>query len=225
MNRFFINYCVGARGDFLTQCMRDIEYDIELLKDLNNNAKLPPPLFYCVKTHGDIKDIFTGIEDFPKNYDSWKDLFDTVNSFNLIKLKIVASSIEECIDIVWFAYSKTILNNTRSRAQLSPNEIPEPTLEYIHKNMDIIMGSAFFEVALMQEFDKECQHEYDYIIKFEDLFNVEYIKDLYKKINGRNMDYSRSKAIEKNIEMQYRLSKSEFYPIFKEKLSIIHTLF
>ena len=30
---------------------------------------------------------------------------------------------------------------------------------------------------------------------------------------------------EKNIEMQCRLSKSEFYPIFKEKLSIIHTLF
>jgi len=29
------------------------------------------------------------------------------------------------------------------------------------------------------------------------------------------MDYARFKAIEKNIAMQYRLSKSEFYPIFK----------
>lgn len=223
MNRFFINYSVGARGDFLTNCLRDVEYDVELVKDLKNNAKMPPPLSYCVKTHGDIKDIFTEIKDFPKNYNSWRNLFDTVNSFNLIKLKIVTSSIEECIDTVWFAYTKTILNNTRLIPKLSPNDIPKPTLEYIHENMDIIMGSAFFEVALVQELDKECQHEYDYIIKFEDLFNVEYIRDLYKKINGRNMDYSRSKAIEKNIEMQCRLSKSEFYPMFKDKLSTIYS--
>jgi len=91
--------------------------------------------------------------------------------------------------------------------------------------MDNIIGSAFFEVASVQELDKDVQHEYDYIIKFKDLFDVEYIKDLYKKINGRDMDYARGKAIEKNIEMQYRLSKSEFYPMFKDKLSIIHTLF
>ena len=129
MNRFFINYSVGARGDFLTNCLRDVEYDIELVKDLKNNAKMPPPLSYCVKTHGDIKDIFTEIKDFPKNYDSLRDLFDTVNSFNLIKLKIVTSSIEECIDTVWFAYTKTILNNTRLIPKLSPNVIPEPTLE------------------------------------------------------------------------------------------------
>ncbi len=173
------------------------------------------------------------IVDHPKNLDEpiqklsniTRDLFDTVNSFNLIKLKIVATSIEECIDTVWFAYSKTLLNNNRFSVKLSPNEIPTPTVEYIYENMDTIIGSAFFEVASVQELDKDVQHEYDYIIKFKDLFDVEYIKDLYKKINGRDMDYARSKAIEKNIEMQYRLSKSEFYPMFKDKLSIIHTLF
>lgn len=226
MNRFFINYCVGSRGDFLTNCLRDVEYDWELLVDLENTPKMPPPLSYCVKTHGIIEDpVFTTIEDFPKNFGSWEDFFVTANSFNLIKLKIVATSIEECIDTVWFAYSKTLLNNNRFSVKLSPNEIPTPTVEYIYENMDNIIGSAFFEVASVQELDKDVQHEYDYIIKFKDLFDVEYIKDLYKKINGRDMDYARGKAIEKNIEMQYRLSKSEFYPMFKDKLSIIHTLF
>lgn len=226
MNRFFINYCVGSRGDFLTNSLRDVEYDWELLVDLENTPKMPPPLSYCVKTHGIIEDpVFTTIEGFPKNFDSWKDFFVTANSFNLIKLKIVATSVEECIDTVWFAYSKTLLNNNRLSVKLSLDEIPAPTIEYIYENMDNIISSAFFEVASVQELDKDFQHEYDYIIKFEDLFNAEYIRDLYKKINGRDMDYARVKAIEKNIAMQYRLSKSEFYPIFKDKLSIIRALF
>lgn len=226
MNRFFINYCVGGRGDFLTNSLRDVEYDWELLVDLENTPKMPPPLSYCVKTHGIIEDpVFTTIEGFPKNFDSWKDFFVTANSFNLIKLKIVATSIEECIDTVWFAYSKTLLNNNRLSVKLSLDEIPKPTVEYIYENMDNIISSAFFEVASVQKLDKDFQHEYDYIIKFEDLFNAEYIRDLYKKINGRDMDYARVKAIEKNIAMQYRLSKSEFYPIFKDKLSIIRALF
>jgi hypothetical protein len=67
----------------------------------------------------------------------------------------------------------------------------------------------------VQNMDKEFQHEYDYIVQFEDLFDIKYIKDLYKKINGRSMDYARVKAIEKNIAMQYRLSKSEFFSILK----------
>jgi hypothetical protein len=226
MNRFFINYCVGSRGDFLTNSLRDVEYDWELLVDLENTPKMPPPLSYCVKTHGIIEDpVFTTIEGFPKNFESWKDFFVTANSFNLIKLKIVATSIEECIDTVWFAYSKTLLNNNRLSVKLSLDDIPSPTLEYVYKNMDNIISNAFFEVASVQELDKDFQHEYDYIIKFEDLFNAEYIRDLYKKINGRDMDYERVKAIEKNIAMQYRLSKSEFYPIFKDKLSIIRALF
>ena len=54
MNRFFINFCSGARGDFLTNCLRDVEYDWTLLRLLETNAKLSTPISYCVKIHNNI---------------------------------------------------------------------------------------------------------------------------------------------------------------------------
>jgi hypothetical protein len=216
MNRFFINFCSGARGDFLTQCLYDIEYDWDLLKLLQTQAKLPTPISYCAKIHSKIQEnIVTSIENFPKKFDTWQELFDSVNDYNLIKLKIVAESFEECLDVVWFSYSKVILNELGNISNLPINEILNPDINLITRLRDNIVMAAIDVVPVEQDLDKEFQHEYDYIIKFEDLFNAEYIRDLYKKINGRSMDYARFKAIEKNIAMQYRLSKSEFFPILK----------
>jgi hypothetical protein len=222
MNRFFINFCSGARGDFLTNCLHDVESDWGLLINLRNGSKMPPPISYCVKTHGTFDhSIFTDIEYFPKKFDSWKELFKTVNDYKLIKLKIVAETFEERLDTVWFSHSKVILNDRGSRPRLSQKEIPDPTIELINQLGNFFVLAAKDVVPLIQNLDKEFQYEYDYIIKFEDLFNAEYIKDLYKKINGRDMDYARFKAIEKNIAMQYRISKSEFYPILKQRYNEI----
>ena len=216
MNRFFVNYFIGARGDFLIKCLYDVEYDWPLLKSLKTNAKISPPIEYSVKIHGEIdREVITAIENFPKKFDSWKQLFDIVNFHKLIKIKIVATTLEEQIDLVWLAYSKVILNNNAFIDNLAPIDIPLPTIEIINEGLDWLVANAFIKVPLVQSLDSEFQHEYDYIIKFEDLFNAEYIRDLYKKINGRSMDYARFKAIEKNIAMQYRLSKSEFFPILK----------
>lgn len=216
MNRFFINYCSGARGDFLTQCLYDVEYDWNLLHLLKTQAKLPAPISYCVKIHSKFDEyIITSIENFPKEFNSWKELFETVNDYKLIKLKIVAESFEERLDVVWFAHSKVILNDLGHISKLSPNEVLNPDINLIKKLRDDLVISTINNIPTEQNRDKEFLHEYDYIIKFEDLFNAEYIKDLYKKINGRSMDYARFKAIEKNIAVQYRLSKSEFYPMLK----------
>lgn len=216
MNRFFVNYFIGARGDFLLNCLYDVVYDWSLLKSLNANAKISPPIKYSAKIHGEIdREIITGIENFPKQFDSWQDLFDTANSHKLIKIKIVANSIEEQIDVAWLAYSKVILNNVQLVENMAPKDIPIPTTEIINEGLDWLVANAFKKIPLVQSLDNEFQHEYDYIVKFEDLFNAEYIRDLYMKINGRKMDYARFNAIEKNIAMQYRLSKSEFYPIVK----------
>jgi hypothetical protein len=216
MNRFFINYCAGARGDFLTQCLRDVEYDWVLLRQLKTNAKLPAPISYCVKIHGKFNEcVITSIENFPKEFNSWQELFFTVNDFKLIKLKIVAESFEERLDVVWFLFSKVILNELGHISELSQDEILNPDINLIKKIRDDLVMSTIYQIPDGQDSDKEFQHEYDYIIKFEDLFDAEYIKDLYKKINGRDMDYARFKAIEKNIAMQYRLSKSEFFPMLK----------
>jgi hypothetical protein len=220
MNRFFVNYFIGARGDFLMRCLYDIEYDWHLIHNLTDNAKISPPVEYSAKIHGEIdSEIITAIENFPKLFYSWKELFDAVNSYNLIKIKIVANTIEEQIDLAWLAYSKVILNNTR--VNMTPAEIPLPTTEIINEGLDWLIANAFTKIPLVQSLDSEFQHEYDYIVKFDDLFNAEYIRDLYKKINGRNMDYARFKAIKKNIAMQYRFSKSEFYPILKQRYNEI----
>ena len=216
MNRFFVNYSVGARGDFLTNCLRDVEYNTELLVNLKNYPKMPPPVTYCVKIHSKIEEnIVTSIENFPKKFDTWQELFNSVNDYNLVKLKIVAESFEERLDVVWFSYSKVILNELEHISKLSTDEIINPDIDLIKKLRDNIVIPAIDRLPVDQDLDKEFQHEYDYIIRFEDLFNAEYIRELYKKFNGRSMDYARFKAIEKNIAMQYRLSKSEFFPILK----------
>jgi hypothetical protein len=216
MNRFFINYCSGARGDFLTQCLYDVEYDWNLLQSLKTQAKLPCPVEYCVKIHNKIEEnVVTNIENFPKKFNSWQQLFDTVNEYKLIKLKIVAETFEERLDVLWFSYSKVTLNSLGNSCELTPNEILSPDINLIKKLRDHLVMGTHNNIPIDQDLDKEFQHEYDYIIKFEDLFNAEYIKDLYEKINSRTMDYARFKAIEKNIAMQYRLSKSEFYPMLK----------
>lgn len=214
MNRFFINYFIGARGDFLANCLYDVEYDWALLRCLQTNAKISPPIEYSVKIHGEIdRGVITAIENFPKEFDSWKELFDAVNSHNLIKIKIVANTTEEQVDLVWLAYSKVILNNAQLVENLTQDDIPTPTIDIINEGLDWLVANAFIKVPLIQSLDSEFQHEYDYIVNFKDLFDAEYIRELYKKINGRNMDNARFKAIQKNIAMQYRISKSEFYPI------------
>jgi hypothetical protein len=119
------------------------------------------------------------------------------------------------------AYSKVILNNSQLIENMTPAEIPLPTTEIINEGLDWLVANAFTKIPLVQSLDSEFQHEYDYIVKFDDLFNAEYIRDLYKKINGRNMDNARFKAINKNIAMQYRFSKSEFYPILKQRYDAI----
>lgn len=215
MNRFFINYFIGGRGDFLIKCLYDVNYDWSLLHSLKTNAKISPPIEYSVKIHGEIdREVITGIDNFPKKFNSWRELFDTVNAYNLIKIKIVANTPEEQLDMVWLAYSKVTLNNTEHIENMTLAEIPIPTIDIINEGKEWLTKNAFIKVPLIQSLDKEVEHEYDHIINFKDLFDAEYIRDLYKKINGRSMDYARFRAIEKNIAMQYRLSKSEFYQYF-----------
>jgi hypothetical protein len=177
---------------------------------------VPAPIEYSVKIHGNFDtDIITAIEDFPKKAKSLAELFDTVNRYQLVKIKIVAESFEERIDVLWFALSKTVLNDAVLVPHLTIEEIPIPTQDILYANNDYMLHGVNVHIPRVQNMDKEFQHEYDYIVQFEDLFDIKYIKDLYKKINGRSMDYARVKAIEKNIAMQYRLSKSEFFSILK----------
>jgi hypothetical protein len=218
MNQFFVNYYIGARGDFLIRCLFNGVSDFDLLKALSIFSKMPTPVDYSVKTHGDINaNNITEIQDFPKKSKSWAELFDVVNRYQLVKIKIVAKSFEECIDVLWFSLSKTKLYGVELTCKLTIDEVPLPTLEIIDANINYILTGIIVDIPYMQNLDKEFQHEYDYIVKFEDLFNANYIRDLYKKINGKDMDYLQFKAIEKNIAMQYRISKTEFYPIIRQR--------
>jgi hypothetical protein len=205
---------------FLIKCLYDGESTFDSLKTLSTFCKVPAPIEYSVKTHGNFDTVpvlITGIEDFPKKVKSWAELFDTVNRYQLVKIKIVAESFEERIDVLWFALSKTVLNDAKLVSHLTIEEIPIPTWDILCANNDYMLDGVNVHIPHVENMDKEFQHEYDYIVQFEDLFDIKYIQDLYKKINGNDMDYLRVKAIKKNIAMQYRISKSEFYSILKQR--------
>jgi len=221
MNQFFINYYIGARGDFLIKCLHGDVFDDSLFKTLSIFSKIPTTLDYSIKIHGDINPAITEIQNFSKKNNSWEELFDNVNKHQLIKIKILAESFEERIDVMWLALAKIVLNNTEHVPHLTSEEVPIPTLDILNSNNMYMLDGVNVHLPNAQNMDKKFQHEYDYIIKFEDLFNAEYIRDLYKKINGKDMHYLRFKAIEKNIAMQYRISKSEFYPILKQRYNAL----
>jgi len=218
---FFVNYHIGGRGDFLTHCLRDVETDPSLSRDLNTYAKLPPSTGYNVKIHGSFNGVVTQLENFNNNFNSWTELFNEVNKHKLVKIKIVATTLEEQIDLLWLAHSKVVANNTEHTPVLTMEEVGVPDSRTIHEILDKLATSALKELPNSQNLDNDYLHEYDYIINFEDLFDIDYIKNLYKQIHGKDMGYARHKAIKKNIAMQFRLSKSEFYNIVKNRCEVL----
>jgi len=154
MNRFFINYCIGGRGDFLATCLLDSKTDWDLLKDFKEHAKMPPPI-NSVKIHGDInKEVITRIEGFPTQFKTWGDLFQTVNSNKLVKLKIITDTIEERADLTWLACSKVILNNNCIN-KLTATEVVVPTVQIIQENLFYLVNQAIDKIIILETLDIE----------------------------------------------------------------------
>jgi hypothetical protein len=79
-----------------------------------------------------------------------------------------------------------------------------------------IMPTIHKDIDIIQDEDKDYINEYDYIVSFNDLFDIEFLKDLYLKIHQEPMPFFVIDNVVQNIEIQDRPSKSKNYAIFKE---------
>lgn len=211
----FLNYFSGARGDFLINCLVDHSDSINFLE---NYIKAPANISTSAKMHSDVsKGLHTQIPNFKKSINTWHDLFDEVNKHNLVKIKIITSTLTERIDAMWFFYVKCKIDGRDSKLYITPDKVLD-TREIIKKfGIDIIPYGVVYDIPHAENLDKNFQHEYDYIVNFADLFDIDYIKDLYVKINEKHMPYDKERAIIKNISMQQRLSETEYFLLVEKK--------
>ena len=211
---FFTNYFIGARGDFLSNCLYDsVPNQYRNINALLNTYAKVPPLDLSVKMHGTLKaEVITKIHNFPKKFNSWRELFDTVNEHNLVKIKILANTLEEKFDITWMAVKKVMTYDREHVPSITPEELQLPILS---KDLDEALNWMFnlvkVGILFTQEQDREFIEEYNYIVNFNDLFDASYIASLFEQVNGKKISSRRYDSIVKNISMQERLSTTEYY--------------
>jgi hypothetical protein len=92
--------------------------------------------------------------------------------------------------------------------------IPAEKLDY---SLVWMFNLVHTTLDLIQNEDSEVLDEYDYIVNFKDLFEVDYIASLFQQINGKPMDSTRYESVTKNISMQDRLSTSDYGLVILEK--------
>lgn len=209
MKKFFINYYIGTRGDFLISCL--VKADLLIIKSLKNMAKVPPLIYQSAKTHGRLdRDIVTGIDDFPTKVSSFNELFNILDEHGFVKLKIVASEPDEILDAAWFALSKVLMGDMADIHQMPPEDIPKLTKETVNNYKKDLVHIAH-DMIHVQKLDQDNYENYDFIISFRDLFDSKFLGDLYFRVNNEKIGYAHIKAIKTNIDMQERLSKSPYY--------------
>ena len=212
--RFLMNYPVGARGDFLCTLLCDSKYGIN-----GTFYSLPPPDKRVVKVHTiDIGGIISTIDTFPEQVKDFTELFELADKHQLIKIKIVANTIEEKLDIAYFGWIKSIfygIDRNRPYITVDKRDIPNHA-EELKKNAIYLVTTALNGITALQKEDSGYEDRYDYIINFNDLFNIDFLKEIFEKVNKKPLPMVYIPRIKANLAIQNRLSESENYKYFKE---------
>ena len=95
--RFLMHYYIGARGDFLCNLLCDKKSDIN-----GTFYSLPPPNGRIVKVHSIHNGAISTIDSFPEAITNYDDMFRLADEHNLIKIKIIATTDEERMDVAYF---------------------------------------------------------------------------------------------------------------------------
>jgi hypothetical protein len=144
-------------------------------------------------------------------------MFRLADEHQLIKIKIIATSIEEKMDVAYFGWLKSLyygIDRNRPYITVDKRDIPNHA-EEIKKNA-IYLTTALTSISKMQREDGGYEKKYDYIVKFDDLFKMDYLKDIYEQVNKKPLPLSYIPRIKANLAIQNRLSESVNYPYFKE---------
>lgn len=213
--RFLMHYYIGARGDFLCNILCDKKYDV--------NAKfysLPPPNNRVVKVHNLDNGIISTISTFPEKVKNYEELFALADKHELVKIKIIATTYEERMDIAYFGWIKSLfygIDRARPYITVDKRDIENHT-EEIRKNALYLASTAFNSIPQLQAEDGGFEDRYDHIVHFKDLFNMDFLKEIYEKVHNKPLPISYIPRIKSNLAIQNRLSESENYKYFSEIL-------
>ena len=213
--RFLMHYPIGARGDFLCNILCGNK------SDLNGRFySLPPPINRVVKVHSIDYGIVSTIDTFPENVKDYESLFALADEHKLVKIKIIATTHEEKMDIAYFGWIKSLfygIDRARSYITIDKRDIENHT-EEIRKNAMYLITTASYHIPQAQTEDNNFIDRYDHIVNFNDLFNLDSLKEIYEKVHNTALPMSYIPRIKANLAIQNRLSKSVNYKYFKEIL-------
>jgi hypothetical protein len=213
--RFLMHYPVGARGDFLCTLLCDDKYGIN-----GTFYSLPPPDKRVVKVHNINNGVISTIDTFPEQVKDFTELFELADAHELIKIKIVAKTIEEKLDIAYFGWIKSIfygIDRARPYITVDKRDIPNHQ-EELKKQAVYLITTALTGIDQTQKEDAGYEEKYDYIVNFNDLFNIEFLKEIFEKVNKKPLPLVYIPRLKANISIQNRLSESENYKYFKEMI-------
>lgn len=213
--RFLMHYHIGARGDFLCNLLCERRQDINA-----TFYSLPPPNNRVVKVHGINQGVISTIPSFPEDITNYEKLFEVADLHNLIKIKIVATTKEERMDVAYFGWIKSLfygIDRSRPYITVDKRDIEKHT-EEIRKNALYLASTAQVAIPKMQKEDGGFEDRYDYIVNFNDLFDIEFLKYIFEKVNKKPLPLVYIPRLKSNIAIQNRLSQSINYSYFKEIL-------
>ena len=182
--RFLMHYYIGARGDFLCNILCDKKYDVN-----GKFYSLPPPNNRVVKVHNLDTGISSTIDTFPEKVKNYEELFALADKHELVKIKIVATTYEEKMDIAYFGWIKSLfygIDRARPYITIDKRDIENHT-EEIRKNALYLASTAFNSIAQTQKEDSGFEDRYDLIVNFNDLFKINYMKEIYEKVQNKPM--------------------------------------
>jgi len=190
--RFLMHYYIGARGDFLCNILCDKKYDVN-----GKFYSLPPPNNRVVKVHNLDNGIISTISTFPEKVKNYEDLFKIADAHELVKIKIIATTHEEKMDIAYFGWIKSLfygIDRSRPYITIDKRDIENHT-EEIRKNALYLASTAFNSISQMQKEDAGFEDRYDLIVNFNDLFNMDSLKESAKNLSNNTGKVKLTKKI------------------------------
>lgn len=141
-----------------------------------------------------------------------KTILEQCRQQHIIKIGITTDSIEEKIDTVYFHHLKNY----------QQGGIPFDSMPNIDKEMQEFSGKYENFVSVLNQYFEEFKiqpSEFDYLISFNDLFDVDKLIEFYTKIHSQPPSARLVDAIKFNIDNNKRFSKSQYFTDFFEKIT------
>jgi len=203
--RFLIQYPPGARGDFFGSVL--IHNSRHLLKFF----KMTLNMGLVAKTH-DFEKVYCSEKHPLFGFLDKETILEQCRQQNIIKIGITTDSIEEKIDTVYFHHLKNY----------QQDGIPFDSMPNIDTEMQEFSGKYENFVSVLNQYFEEFKiqpTEFDYLISFNDLFDVAKLVEFYTMIHSQPPSDRLMDAIKFNIDNNKRFSKSQYFNDFFEKIT------